>query len=211
VENDKTYTAFAGQRLIASGNLKTTVLGAKEFQDGGENALILVFEDQSGGQIDFDLRGTPDEVLARLSSHPWFASSDAQTQVRTGPGRPKLGVQCREVSLLPRHWEWLEQQPGGISVALRKLVEESRKGGQGLHLARVAREAAGKFMWAMTGNLPNFEEASRVLYAKDYRGLEPLIRDWPEDIRKHVERLVAEAARLEQEASGGPRLHTDDV
>lgn len=201
MENDRTYTAFAGNRLIASGNLKTMLLRTKECFDRGEADAILIFEDQTGIQIDFDFRGTPDEVLARLSSHPLFPPGEAQSKVQTGPGRPKLGVVCREVSLLPRHWDWLGQQPGGISATLRKIVDESRKSGRGKELARIARDAAGKFMWAMAGNLPDFEEASRALYARDQERFKFVIRDWPEDIRKHLERLVEEFVRLENEAT----------
>ena len=175
------------------------ILRTKECLDDGENRPILIFEDQTGRQVDFDFRGTPDEVLARLAAHPLFAQSEPPDGARTGPGRPKLGVICREVSLLPRHWEWLGQQPGGASAALRRLVDERRKRGNGENSARIAREAAGKFMWAMAGNLPGFEEASRALYAGDQRRLEGLIRDWPQDIRKHIERLVTESVRPVQE------------
>jgi hypothetical protein len=199
METKHTYTAFAGDHLIVSGDLRTMILQTKERLDNGEDRPILIFEDQTGRQVDFDFRGTPDEVLARLASHPLFASGEPQTGARTGPGRPKLGVICREVSLLPRHWEWLGQQPGGASAALRRLVDERRKQGDGENSARIAREAAGKFMWAMAGNLPGFEEASRALYGGDHERLEELIRDWPQDIRKHLERLVAESVRLERE------------
>lgn len=199
MDNDPTYSAFAGNRLIASGTLKTMVLRTKECIDRGEADPLLIFEDQTGAQIDFDWRGTPDEVLLRLSSHPWFASSEVQGQLRIGPGRPKLGVVCKEVSMLPRHWAWLEQQPGGTSATLRKLVDEVRTRGQGKQLARIAREAVGKFMWAIAGNLRNFEEASRALYARDQKRMKALIREWPDDIRTYVERRVEESERLENE------------
>lgn len=199
MENERTYTAFAGNRLVASGDLKTMVLQTKEFLDRGDAETILIFEDQTGEEIDFDFRGTPDEVLAKLSAHPLFVSREEQSAQRSGPGRPKLGVVCREVSLLPRHWEWLEKQPGGASVTLRKIVEETKKRGRGKELARMAREAAGKFMWAMAGNLPNFEEASRALYAKDTDRLGSLICDWPPDVRNHILKLVSESARLDNE------------
>ena len=112
---------------------------------------------------------------------------------RTGPGRPKLGVVSREVSLLPRHWAWLEQQPGGISGALRRLVDESRKANQGRDRARAARDAAGKIMWALAGNFPGFEEASRALYAGDLAGFEQQTEGWPGDIRNHLIRRLREA------------------
>ncbi len=203
MENNRTYTAFAGNRLIASGSLRTTVLRTKECLDQGETAEILVFDDYTGRQVDFDLHGTLDEVLARLASHPLFASSEAPSSPRAGPGRPKLGVVCREVSLLPRHWEWLEQQPHGISAALRRLVEEARKHEPGKERARLAREAAGKFMWAMAGNLPGFEEAARALFAKEQERFLGLIHDWPDDIRVHLCRLVEQAVQLEAAGTSG--------
>jgi hypothetical protein len=201
LEEERTYTAFAGNRLIASGDLKTMVLGTKEHLDRGEADGLLIFEDQTGVQIDFDLRGTPDEALGRLSTHPRFASTEPPATVRSGPGRPKLGVVSREVSLLPRHWAWLDQQSGGISGALRSLVDEAGKHGRSRERARIARDAASEFMWVMAGNLPHFEEASRALFAKDQERFDALIHDWPEDIRHHLERLVEESVRLENEAA----------
>jgi hypothetical protein len=212
MEINRSYTAFAGHQLIESGGLEKVILRTKACLDGGESRAVLVFEDQTGAQIDFDFRGSPDEVLAKLAYHPRFTRSGAPGEAqadaagkapgpaRTGPGRPKLGVVCREVSLLPRHWSWLDRQPGGVSVAMRKLVEEARKSGQGEERARTAWEAAGKFMWVMAGNFPGFEEASRALYARDESRFVRLIRDWPGDVRTHVERLVGEAARLGREA-----------
>jgi hypothetical protein len=187
MDDDRTYTAFGGERLIISGRLTTMLLRVKEYLDGEGRGPILIFEDQTGRQVDFDFRGTPEEVLGRVDA----------VKPRTGPGRPKLGVISREVSLLPRHWDWLEQQPSGISAALRRLVDEARKREPGKQRARLAREAASKFMWVMAGNLPGFEEASRALFAKDQGRLDQLIRDWPEDIRTHLERLVQESVRLE--------------
>ncbi len=73
-----------------------------------------------------------------------------------GRGRPKLGVVAREVTLLPRHWDWLNAQPGGASVALRKLVEQARRANGDADRARAAREAAYHFMSAMAGDLPAF-------------------------------------------------------
>lgn len=196
MEDLRTYTAFRGNRLIVSGDLRTMLLATKACLDQGESAPVLIFDDRTGRQIDFDFRGAPADVLARLASHPLFAPGDMGAP-RAGPGRPRLGVVSREVSLLPRHWEWLEQQPQGISGALRRLVEEARKREPDRERARIAREAAGKFMWAMAGNLPGFEEASRALFARNTERFEELIRDWPEDIRAHVSRLVQESVRLD--------------
>ena len=191
MEQNNTFTAFAGDRLIASETLEAMLLRTKEYLDSGGTEPILIFEDRTGSQVDFDFRGTPGEVLGRLSAHPLFATCGTTAGPRTGPGRPRLGVVCREVSLLPRHWEWLERQPNGISAALRRLIEEARKrapGEEDRH--RAAREAASRFMTAMAGNFPGFEEASRALFAGDRERFEQRIRDWPTDIRDHLKRLV---------------------
>ena len=194
METECNYTAFSGQRLIGTGELRVVVLESKQRLDQGDMDPILIFDDSTGQQIDFDFRGTPDEVLERLASHPMFTSADTASSARTGPGRPKLGVVSREVSLLPRHWEWLEQQPQGISAALRRLIDDARKRDPEGERIRMARDAAAKFMWTMAGNLPGFEEASRALFANDHDGFDERIRDWPEDIRAHLKRLVQRAA-----------------
>ncbi len=173
-----TYTAFSGQKQVVSGALREVLLETKALLDRGAGEPILIFEDQTGRPVDFDFRGTPDEVVER-----------AAPSRRTGPGRPRLGVVSREVSLLPRHWNWLEQQPNGISAALRRLVDEARKRAPGEERARLAREAAGRFMTAMAGNLPGYEEACRALFAKDYARFTERIAAWPEDVRLHLERL----------------------
>ncbi|MBC8133273.1 MAG: DUF2239 family protein [Deltaproteobacteria bacterium] len=202
-----TFTSFAGQRQVATGDIKDVILAIKAVLDAGETETVLVFDDQTGDQVDFDLRGTPQEALVRLGAHPMFSSVQTQFGLRPGPGRPKLGVVCREVSLLPRHWDWLDQHSGGVSSTLRRLIDEAKKRGQGKELARAARNAAGKFMWAMAGNFPNFEEASRALFARDDKTLRKLIRAWPADIRKHVERSIGEAADLEKQAAQAAEVH----
>jgi len=194
MDSARTYTAFAGNRLLASGSLADTVRRTKRHIDRGTSTPVLVFEDQTGVQVDFDWRGDADDVLARLARHPYLAPRAATPEPpRSGPGRPKLGVVSREVSLLPRHWTWLGDQPGGASGALRKLVDEARRRDVASGDARRAREAASRFMWAMAGELPGFEEASRALCADDSERLCKLIRRWPRDVRAHLERLLAAA------------------
>jgi hypothetical protein len=183
MERETNYTAFAGQAIVATGPLDQLLVTLKLRFDADESELVLVFEDRTGRQVDFNLRGTLEEVLARVMPSP----------ARSGPGRPKLGVIGREVSLLPRHWEWLEEQPNGASAALRRLVDQARGQQQESQRFRLAIEAAGRFMSAMAGNLAGYEEASRALYAKDRSRFEALIADWPTEIRLHVLRLAGEA------------------
>ena len=180
MEIEPNYTAFGDDQLIVSGKLPTVLARTKRAVDAGAASTILVFEDQSGRQVEFDFAGTEDEVLAReLPQRP-----------RSGPGRPKLGVVSKEVTLLPRHWAWLEQQPQGISAALRRLVEEASKREPDRQRARLARDAASRFMWSMAGDRPNFEEASRALFAIDRARFDQLVRDWPADVREHLSRIT---------------------
>lgn len=204
MDRDGSFTAFAGTRQVASGDLRSVVLAIKDRLDRGDEGAVLVFDDGSGAELDFDLRGSTAEVLERLTSHPALAhqaedaAGAAGRQARPGPGRPRLGVVSREVSLLPRHWEWLGRQRGGASGALRRLVDEARKADRGQERARMAWDAAGRFMWVMGGNLPGFEDAARALHRKDLARMAELIRSWPEDIRAHAARLVAAAGALEE-------------
>ncbi|MBV8158473.1 MAG: DUF2239 family protein, partial [Dyella sp.] len=135
-----------------------------------------------------DFRGTDDEVLARLP-----VSAQAEPAVARGPGRPKLGVVAREVTLLPRHWDWLAAQPGGASATLRRLVEDARRASSGQDRRREASEAVDRFMLAMTGNLPDYEEASRAFWRRESERFIQLTEAWPADVREHV-RLLAERA-----------------
>ncbi len=153
---------------------------------------VLVFDNATGRSIDIDTRGADDEIIARFTK----AESDAQhadeadcgtTQREArGRGRPKLGVIAREVTLLPRHWDWLSKQPGGASVALRKLVEDARRVNAPRDTRRAAHERAYHFMSAMAGDLPGFEEAARALFADDRPRFGALITGWPVDVRDHV-------------------------
>ena len=180
MDKDKTYTAFVGTNLLESGTLDEVLAALKSRFDHDAGTLFLTFEDHTGRQVDFDLRGTLADVRARYRPAP----------ARVGPGRPKLGVIAREVSLLPRHWEWLEQQPNGASGAIRRLVDDARKRNPDEQQARSAIEAAGRFLSAMAGDLPGYEEASRALYARDKKRFHELTREWPRDIRLHAHHLL---------------------
>jgi hypothetical protein len=188
---NRTFTAFIGMEKLESGPIEPVVRAVKTVFDRRENTPpVLVFEDSTGKQVDFDLEGIPADVIERLAWHPLFRSLDDLMPRRTGPGRPRLGVVSREISLFPRHWEWLERQPQGASAAIRKLVEEARGKEPEKDQALERRDAAGKFMWAMAGNLPNFEEASRALYAGDNARFDAWIRSWPADVRNYLRRML---------------------
>ena len=176
------HVAFNGPRLIASGDVIEAALAAKVALDADPAASLLVF-DAEARPVDIDYRGAPADVRARLEAR--FAASPR------GPGRPKLGVTAREVTLLPRHWDWLARQPGGASVALRKLVERASREGTGR--VRRAQEIAYRFMSAMAGNEPGFEEAARALFGGNQPHFEAMTAPWPEDVRAHTMALAMAA------------------
>jgi uncharacterized protein len=182
----ETFTAFDGPRRLASGALADVALAVK--RAAGTAEPLLIFDDRTGRAIDLDLRGNDAEIVARLPAGP-PGEATPSTEPR-GRGRPKLGVVAREITLLPRHWEWLSAQPGGASVALRKLVDEARRASGDKDRAREAKDAAYHFMSAMAGNFANFEEATRALFADDRRRFTELIAAWPVDIRDHVVTLA---------------------
>jgi uncharacterized protein len=169
MKEERTYTVFCGDKQVASGELAAILAAAKAWVAEHGEAGLLYFEDETGKQVDFNLR----EEIA---------------PARVGPGRPKLGVVSREVSLLPRHWEWLETQPNGASAAMRRLVEEARNSPE--EKARRAQAAAGRFMTAVAGNYPGYEEAMRALYAGDRERMAELTSGWPKDVRAYAERLA---------------------
>jgi len=183
------FTAFEGQRRLISGTLAEVALAVKRAAQAA--APILVFSDATGRSLDLDLRGSDEDIVARLPKPaPETAEPDTTAGEPRGRGRPKLGVVAREVTLLPRHWEWLNAQPGGASVALRKLIDESRRASGDRDRLRAARDAAYHFMSAMAGDFAHFEEASRALFADDKRRFAELIAGWPADIRDHIVRLA---------------------
>ena len=193
--SDTPYLAFEGDRCIAAGDLRAVVRAAKEMLDRRKGASALVFDCQTGGQIDIDFRGTVDDVMARLPemADAPATAEDAAVSAARGPGRPKLGVIAREVTLLPRHWEWLAQQSGGASVALRRLVDGARRANKDKDRIRHAQEAAYRFIAAMAENKPHYEEVARALFAADRKRFEAWTASWPADVRDHARRIAAAA------------------
>lgn len=186
-------TAFAGLKKIASGHVIDVALKVKAHQQKDKKATILVFDDATSQQVELDLRGHEEAIIKRLKALP--GNEPEEEERKSGPGRPKLGVVSREISLLPRHWEWLAAQPGGASVTLRKLVEDAKKKNQHRDRLRLAQEATYKFMLVMAGDLPQYEEALRALYAKNGKEFAARIASWPKDVREHTARLADAALR----------------
>lgn len=192
--HDTAAIAFEGHRRIAEGALADVALKAKKAADRSGSGPVLPFNSETSEPIEVDFRGTGKDVLARLTAPSGSAPAPVADAPR-GPGRPKLGVVPREVTLLPRHWDWLNAQPGGASVALRKLVEDARKTSGTRDRKRARQEAAYRFMSAMAGNMPGYEEATRALFAGERRRFDALTQPWPPDIRDHARQLAAAAFR----------------
>ncbi len=175
--------AFDGPRRIAAGLHADVVQRVSAHLAANPHAQVLVFNADSGRQVDLDLR------LAGVMPPP-------QTEAaKPGKGRPKLGVVAKEVTLLPRHWEWLAQQPGGASATLRKLIERASKDPAAQQQARAT--AAYHFMHAVAGNLAGFEEASRLLFAGNIAELKVVVARWPGDIGSQILELLDRDAQAE--------------
>ena len=196
-EGDDGYVVFHGSARVAAGSRLEAALAAHRLLGA---AGVAIFG-PDGRPVDFDLSGGPEAITRR------FSPPEAAPR---GRGRPKLGVVAREVTLLPRHWDWLAGQPGGASVALRKLVEAARRASEGPDLIRAAREAAYRFASAMGGDLPGFEEAMRALFAGDAAGFEARIASWPPDVAGQLRTYAAEAFGPDATTAAAARSTTAD-
>lgn len=189
-----TCIAFCDGRKLVAGSPSEVALAVKAALAANAEQQILVFDAVTSRPVDFDLRGDPADIISRLAPRPAAEPEAAPGQATSNrPGRPKLGVVAREVTLLPRHWDWLASQPGGASVSLRKLVEAARRQQGAGEDRRRAQESAYRFMSAMTGNEPGFEEATRALFAGDRDRFTGLIAGWPQDLRDHIVVLAEQA------------------
>lgn len=190
-------TAFAKTQQLASGALIDVALAIKAVETAEPCEPILTFDDASGAVVDLDLRGTTAEIVTRLTEHGELEALAAKARNRSSTelqasarGRPKLGVVAREVTLLPRHWEWLAAQPGGASQALRRLVDDARRSDGGHTQTNAARETAYRFLSALAGDLPGFEEAIRALFSGNSDAFADRMAAWPPDVRNHALKLA---------------------
>jgi len=193
-------TAFVGYERLLAGPYMEVALAVKNATDEDPPRQVLTFDDVSGRVVDFDLRGSKADLIARLvqtSNGPDERAAESSAPEpkalppkKRGRGRPKLGVVAKEVTLLPRHWQWLGAQPGGASATLRRLVEAARREAGELDHQRACQEAAYRFMSALAGNLPGYEEATRALFAQDRDRFEEQIAAWPEHVRAYAHKLA---------------------
>jgi hypothetical protein len=158
-----TYTAFANDLWLATGSREHIIETLRAMPEMARASDLLVFDDRTGRQIDFDLRELSPPATAR--------------------GRPKMGVVSREVTLLPRHWDWLGSQQGGASAALRRLIEQAMRQAPD---SRAGRDAAFQFLTAIAGHREYFEEAIRAIYRDEPKQFEALTASWPPAVRQHA-------------------------
>lgn len=183
MDDQTTFTAFQGHRRLAHGGLAAIAEALSAHPQGA----VLVFDDATGRAVDLDLRHGSQGAVAEYQART--AREDVAAR-RPGRGRPRLGVVAREVTLLPRHWDWLSRQPGGASAALRRLVEDARRSTVTVESAREAREALYRVMSALAGDLPGFEEATRALFANDHASLDEVFATWPSDVAAYLTNLA---------------------
>lgn len=196
------FTALAGDQLIATGALPAVLSALLDWRDqhGTETTLYWLFDDATGRNLEIDFRGEAASIEARLRAQlpPPTQLAPPPAAPRSGPGRPKLGVVAREVTLLPQHWDWLARQPGGASVALRKLVHAASKASAAEDRARESLEAAHRAMLVLGGSLPGFEEASRAMFKGRFAEARACLTAWPTDLAAYASRLLAVAERHAQ-------------
>jgi len=189
--------AFSDGQCVAEGIPEQVVTHLKSFVERESERNLLILDAVTSRNIELDLRASPEAILTNqfssaAASAPASVDTPAGEQKR-GRGRPKLGVVSREVTLLPRHWEWLSNQPGGASVALRRLVEQARNNNSEQDKRRAAQDSAYRFLTVLAGDAPGYEEAIRLLYANDLDGLREIIASWPSDVARHAELLASNA------------------
>lgn len=189
ISSNTIWTSFHGHHLFATGAPADVALAVHRALRDDPKATIVIFDDRTGRSVDFDRRGTDEEIAARLRPPETWPDTSPPRRA----GRPKLGVVAKEVTLLPRHWDWLEQQPGSTSAVLRRLIDEARKGDPERETVRQAQTAADRFMQALLGDQAGYEDAARALYQGDKEAFMALTRGWPADPRDHARHLAAPA------------------
>jgi hypothetical protein len=185
-QNSNTYTAFEGLKFLVQGDLEEVVLKVKKHIGTADISSVLIFSNSTGKTMDFNFQGTKQDVQKRLEL---YTSKEVNSDT-SGPGRPKLGVISREISLLPNHWEWLATQSGGASSTIRNLIEDARKKSSGIVSVKQIQERAYKVMSVLAGDLENYEEALRALYKKDQKIFSQNIHSWPVDVKKYLNEIT---------------------
>ena len=198
--NGPAWVAFEHHRRTAAGQPAAVITAVQQRLGMDPNAMPVVLDATTSERIELDWRAPLERLLTLLPTPASeTADSEAADEAPRGPGRPKLGVTAREVTLLPRHWEWLARQPGGASVALRKLVQSAMREGSAADAKRRATDAAYRFMSIIGGDLPHYEEVSRALFAGELARLRALVGGWPADVSEH---LLALTARIDAAPAG---------
>ncbi|MEL6545168.1 MAG: DUF2239 family protein [Myxococcota bacterium] len=183
------FIAYCGDQLVARGTLLSVAIAMQNAEASSGTKRMALYRESTGQALDLDLSGTEQELEQRLARFYPEDTAVADPGKR-GKGRPKLGVVSREVSLLPRHWEWLSQQNRSASATLRRLVENARQADSGAAKSKQVAEVVHRFIWDLVGDQPGFEEASRALFALDLEGFRSRIADWPPDVVTQIERYL---------------------
>lgn len=187
------YVTFLEKDLFAEGTQEEVALKMKKHLSKNKDSSFLTFDESTGKQIDFDLHGTLSDVQKR------YESKVEESQNASKVGRPKLGVVSREVSLLPRHWDWLASQPDSASVTLRRLVEDAMKRNKDVDAIRVSQDATYRFMSVMAGDLIGYEEALRALYAREEKSFNRFLSAWPKDISHQIKQYAKGAFSINKD------------
>lgn len=198
--NTPRYVAFQRGKCIAEGSEAEIAaqLAARSISPYAYGANEAAFDPAAQAMV-FDI-ATGERIELIPDTTAPVAQPEVPAPPPAGPGRPKLGVVAREVTLLPHDWEWLSQQPGRASVTLRKLVLTARRMSLGADRARQAKIVCYRFVTAIAGHEAGYEEATRALFTGKPDLFAANTETWPADVRDHA-RLLANAAFVAHAAS----------
>lgn len=182
---DTICIAFSGDIKISSGPILKVAEATKKHLIKKPNSDIQIFDHDTGQFLEVDFRGSLSQVVERMKK-----SFIIETEKIRGPGRPKLGVVSKEITLLPKHWDWLNLQANGASGSIRKLIDEAMKRNVAKDELKRSQNSVYKFMTIMAGNYPLYEEALRAFYANDNAKFKYIITNWPKDVRDHLLKMT---------------------
>lgn len=185
----RSCTVFENDEVLLRGSeteVRQAVRRARAVRPLGK--LIAFFDDNGEDfEVEYVPPGTADAIPEPLVE---------ENLVRKA-GRPRLGVVAREVTLLPRHWEWLETQPSGPSAALRRLVESARRDSAPADRTRRSVEATYRFLYTMVGNTAFFPELCRALFRRDWERFDAQLGSWVAWELGEYARMLSRPARVE--------------
>ena len=183
VATKDTFSAYGPTSCIGQGELTDVALAAHRFLRTHPDQSALILQDSTCQIIDLDLSG--DEALLERKANHYPIRSQAPVPDSKDPI-------TGEITLLPRHWQWLAEQGGNASATLRRLIDEARRDPKQKadNECRRRQQLTYRFCQALCGDFQGYEDALRALYAADKDSFKTHISTWPADFALRAEALA---------------------